>query len=288
MDVELPGTLGPSPLVPLLYRVGATRRETDDVVTLHLEPLGEAAAPARPGQFHMLSALGVGEAAVSVSGTGADGAVDHTVRDVGAVTHALCSAEVGTVLGLRGPYGTHWGLDDVADPGGAEIQVVVVVAGGIGLAPLRPALEHLAATAASARRLRVVVGARTPDRVMFTHDLRRWEQTGASVTVTVDYATPAWRGPVGVVTEALPAVAFDAERTVALVCGPEIMMRFAARHLVERGVDAGRIRVSLERNMQCGLGWCGHCQLGELLVCKDGPVVPYAGLVERLLTVRER
>ncbi|HML00810.1 MAG TPA: FAD/NAD(P)-binding protein [Acidimicrobiales bacterium] len=277
----------PAPLVPLPYRVTQRRRETDDAVSLRLEPLTEAVAPARPGQFNMLSAPGVGECAISVSGSG-DGAVDHTVRDVGAVTHALCEAQPGTLVGVRGPFGTDWGVDQLLGAFDGDGPDVVVVAGGIGLAPLRLAVDEMAARRRRAAHLRLVVGARSPDQLMFTGDLQRWRDSGVSVTVTVDQGTGGWRGPVGVVTEVLPAVSFDPDRTVAMVCGPEVMMRFVARALVERGVSPAAIKLSLERNMQCGLGWCGHCQLGELLVCRDGPVVAYGGLVEQLLAVRER
>jgi len=282
--------------VPSPYRVVGRRAETADVVTLALEPLAEPRPPFRHGQFHMLTAFGVGEVAISVSSPPTDGGpIEHTVRDVGPVTHALCSSESGTVLGVRGPFGTDWGLEDLhegSDVGALRLGLehpaeadVVVVAGGIGLAPLRGALCDLARRPGG--RLFVAVGARSPDQVIYGPDLEAWARAGASVDVTVDVPSADWDGPVGLVTMLLTGATFDAGRTVALVCGPEVMMRFAAGTLIDRGVDPRRIRVSLERNMQCGVAQCGHCQLGPLLLCRDGPVVPYAA-ASQLLQERER
>ena len=279
----------PEPLTPLAYRVVERRRETDDVVSLFLEPLGAAAREFRPGQFHMVSALGVGEVAVSISGApGEVGPLRHTVRDVGAVTHALCASRAGDVLGVRGPFGTDWAVTPRED-GELDGRDVVVVAGGIGLAPLRGAVAQLVATRrGGGGRVFVLVGAREPGQLVFGEDLATWERQGATVLVSVDRATPEWHGRVGLVTTLLEDAGIDPVRCRALLCGPEIMMRFTARALVDRGVDPAAILVSLERNMQCGVGWCGHCQLGPLLLCRDGPVVTYAGAVERLLSERER
>ncbi|HUY21686.1 MAG TPA: FAD/NAD(P)-binding protein [Acidimicrobiales bacterium] len=274
------------PLTPLPYRVMATRRLTDDVTTLSLEPLAGTPVRFGPGQFNMLTAFGIGEVAISVSSApDAPGPLEHTIRDVGAVTHALCSASPGAVVGVRGPFGNDWGVDDMA---GSD---VVVVAGGIGLAPLRGAVERLVASLGDRRgpsALFVLVGARSPDQVVFADDLARWQEAGADVRVTVDVAEAGWAGRVGVVTTLLPGAAFDPDRTKAIMCGPEIMMRFSIRGLVDRGVPASAIRVSLERNMQCGVGLCGHCQLGPYLLCRDGPIFGYEGALERLLLQRER
>lgn len=253
------------------------------MTTLALEPLVGPPLAFRPGQFNMLTAFGVGEVAVSVSSApDAPGPLEHTVRDVGAVTHALCSLEVGTVVGVRGAYGTHWGIDDLL----TSPADVVVVAGGIGLAPLRGACDVLARRLRPPARLGILVGARTPDQIVFGADVERWDGLGAATAVTVDVAGEGWTGQVGLVTALLPVAAFDPETAVVLMCGPEIMMRFAARNLLDMGVTPDRIRVSLERNMQCGFGLCGHCQLGPLLVCRDGPVVTYA-TAERLLQERD-
>jgi NAD(P)H-flavin reductase len=277
-----------SPLTPVPYRIVERRVEFDDVVTLSLTPVAQQSDEPfhfTHGQFNMLTAFGVGEVAISISSSpGAHGPIEHTVRDVGAVTRSLCAAQVGSVIGVRGPYGHDWGLDTIDDEAD-----VVVVAGGIGLAPLRGAVRDLA----ERRRRRggrvfVLVGARSPSQILFAEDLEAWRTVGLHVGLTVDVSAPGWDGSVGVVTVLLPQATFEPDGAVALVCGPEIMMRFVARQLVDQGVDPHRIRVSLERNMQCGVGLCGHCQLGPLLLCRDGPVVTYGGLADELLMERNR
>jgi len=279
---------GYGPLTPLPYRIVDRRVELEDVVTLSVAPSSAPSVEPRPfrhGQFNMLTAFGVGEAAISVSSApGADGPLEHTIRDVGAVTHALCAAPMGSTIGVRGPFGHDWDLASVDD--GMD---VVVVAGGIGLAPLRGAVRDLAGRCQGrAGRTFVLVGARSPDQILFPGDLEEWRAAGIYVDVTVDIGAPGWVGSVGVVTVVLPRAPFEPANTVALLCGPEIMMRFAARQLVDQGVDPGRIRVSLERNMQCGVGLCGHCQLGPLLLCRDGPVVTYGGVADKLFMERNR
>jgi anaerobic sulfite reductase subunit B len=295
-----PGTRA---ITPVPYRVVSLRRETDDVTTLCLSPVVGVAMAFRPGQFNMLTAFGVGEAAISISSApSSNGPLEHTVRDVGTVTHSLCAARVGDLVGVRGPFGTDWGLAeddgpvDTMDTGGGRSGTptnlrgdVVVVAGGIGLAPLRGAVyELLARRRHEGTGVFVCVGARDPSQIVFRDDLDEWTRAGAEVAVTVDISAPGWTGHVGLVTSLLDEADFDVGGIAALVCGPEIMMRFTARALTDRGVDPRRIHVSLERNMQCGVAWCGHCQLGPFLLCRDGPVLPYAGVVSHLLTERER
>jgi NAD(P)H-flavin reductase len=291
-------------MTPVLYRVVGRRHETDDVATLCLAPVAGASMTFRPGQFNMLTAFGVGEAAVSVSSAPrTSGPLEHTVRDVGAVTHALCGARIGDVVGVRGPFGSDWGIGeaeasvhsiDTVPRGTTEANGdgrgdVVVVAGGIGLAPLRGAVHELMALRhEGGGRVFVIVGARDPSQIVFSDELDGWARAGAEVAVTVDVSAPGWTGHVGLVTSLLDEPGFDPVAATALVCGPEIMMRFTARALIDRGVDPAHIRVSLERNMQCGVAWCGHCQLGPFLLCRDGPVLPYAGVVAHLLTERER
>ncbi len=189
------------------------------------------------------------------------------------MTHALVAAETGTVVGVRGPFGTGW---EVADGKGGD---VVFVAGGIGLAPLRPALWEVAARRADYGRVVLLYGTRSPEDILYGPDLRTWtEQYGINVEVTVDYSTLQWPGRVGPVTTLITRAGFDPLHTLALVCGPEIMMTLAAGALVTRGVPATRVRLSMERNMKCGVGLCGHCQLRELILCVDGPVLPYSRL----------
>ena len=269
VDVADPATAAADALLPRPFRVVAHRRETSDTVTLELEPLDGDDLPFAAGQFTMLQAFGVGEVPISISGDPArPGLLVHTIRDVGGVTRALCAAEVGDVLGVRGPYGRGWAVSD------ARGGDVVVVAGGIGLAPLRAAVLEVVRARSGFGRVHVLYGARTEDDLLFGGDLEEWAaEPDTEVAVIVDRAATSWPGRVGLVTELVRAAAFDAPRTLALVCGPEVMMRFVGAELTARGVPASQVRLSLERNMRCGVGLCGHCQLREYLLCVDGPVL---------------
>lgn len=259
-------------MAPVAYRVLSTVAETADSVTLCLEPVADGIRMPLPGEFNMLYAFGVGEIAVSVSGdpSRTDGVITHTIRAVGAVSAALCAVEPGEMVGVRGPFGTHWGLE------GAAGRDLVVVAGGVGLAPLRPVV--LGALAARERYGRVVLiaGARTQREFLYAAELADWQRDSRlEVHGSVDIPIQGWPGETGLVTEPLARLAIDPGNTTAFLCGPEAMMRYGAQVLLAKGIAPEHIRVSLERNMQCGIGWCGHCQLGPLLLCRDGPVVGY-------------
>jgi anaerobic sulfite reductase subunit B len=263
---------------PRPFRVVERQRETHDTWTLALDPVVGEAVDSAPGQFTMLYAFGVGEMPISISGE-PRGPLVHTVRAVGAVSEAVCSAEPGTMLGVRGPLGNAWPVE------AATSGDVLVVAGGIGLAPLRPVLYHVIAHRAEYRRAVLLYGSRTPADLLYTDEFDRW-RTDLEVDVTVDAADQSWHGKVGVVPKLIAGAEFERASTHAFVCGPEIMMRFAAEALLERGVAPERIHISMERNMQCGVGHCGHCQLGPTLICRDGPVYTWAEL-EPLLAVRQ-
>ena len=286
MQADAPtGTRAVGVLVPAPYVVVERRQEAADVVTLSIEPTEGSPPDFGHGQFNMVTSFGRGEVAVSMSSAPrAPGPLEHSIRSVGAVTTALCAAPVGALVGIRGPFGSSWGINEVED--GVD---VVVMAGGIGLAPLRGAVRDLVARQQAGRgRVFVLAGSRSPDQILFEEDIEVWRRAGVHVGISVDVGSPGWNGVVGVVTELLSDAPFVAATAVALLCGPEIMMRFGARALQDRGVDPRRIRVSLERNMQCGIGLCGHCQLGPLLVCRDGPVVRYGGLADELFMERNR
>jgi NAD(P)H-flavin reductase len=272
----------PDPVLPSAYRVLGKRRELGDTWTLELEPAGgDGVGEFRPGQFAMLYAFGSGEVPISVSGgVEGQGPLTHTVRAVGAATRAICACEPGDSLGVRGPFGSGWPLAE------AEGGDVVVVTGGIGLAPLRPAIERLIARRERYGAVLLLYGARSPEEMLYEGELGDWREAGVEVETTVDSAPAGWDGRVGLVTTLIPAAGFERERTTALVCGPEVMMRFVATALRDRGVAPDRIHVSLERNMKCAIGLCGHCQLAHQFVCKDGPVFQYRR-IETLLGVRE-
>jgi NAD(P)H-flavin reductase len=268
-------------MAPLPYRVVRRKRETVGVWTLELEPVHAAIEPIAPGQFTMLYAFGVGEAPISTSALTGAGALVHTIRAAGAVTRALCAAKPGAVVGVRGPYGNTWPIEE------AYGKDVVIVAGGIGLPPLRPVIHHVLAHRRDFRSLVLLYGGRSPLDLLFRGELTRWRsRLDVTVDVTVDTAGPEWHGRVGVVTKLIPRAPFDPDNAIAMVVGPEIMMRYAAEALVARGLPRDDVWVSMERTMRCGVGLCGHCQLGPTLICRDGPVYRWPYL-EPLLGVPE-
>lgn len=271
-----------APMLPSAHRVRARTVETADAVTLSLAPLGAPRPRFRPGQFMMLYAPGVGEIAISISGDPTDttGELVHTVRKVGAVSRALHDAAPGAIVGVRGPFGAGWDLESCTG------RDLVIVAGGVGLAAVRAAVLGAVAARGDFRRVVLVVGARRPAEILYRRELQDWADGGVEVRLTIDQPVQGWSGPVGFVTEPLARLDLDPGRTTALLCGPEAMMRFSARVLLGKGIRLPDIRVSLERNMQCGIGLCGHCQLGEILLCRDGPVLDYA-VAGPLLHVRE-
>jgi NAD(P)H-flavin reductase len=259
---------------PPAFSVRQVQRETADTFTLVLEP-PEGGFPFAPGQFDMLYAFGVGEVPISISGDPADRtALVHTVRAVGVVTRALQNLRRGDRVGVRGPYGQPWPVEQ------AHGHDLVIVAGGIGLAPLRPALHHVLHHRGQYGRVVLLYGARTPRELLYTRELRDWRgRFDLEVEVTVDRATAEWKGAVGVVTRLIGRSPFDPSSAMAFLCGPEVMMRFAIMELQRRGVADGAVFVSVERNMKCGVGLCGHCQLGPAFVCRDGPVFRYDRLL---------
>lgn len=273
----------PDPMRPRPFTVRRTVRDTADTFTLTLAPADDRPPdPYAPGQFHMLYAFGTGEAAISLSGDPDRHDVRvHTIRAVGTVTRALQRLRRGDTVGVRGPFGTPWPVDD------AQGDDVLIVAGGIGLAPLRPVVHHILARRARYGRVALVVGARTPADLLFKAELDAWSaRADLDVRVCVDRAPAGWSGNVGVVTTQIDRVRFDPADTVALLCGPEIMMRVVAAELRRRAVAPDRIHVSLERNMRCAAVLCGHCQFGPRFVCHDGPVFPYPQ-VEALMGIPE-
>lgn len=265
--------------LPRPFRVVERRRETEDTWTLTLDPVSGSHLTTLPGQFTMLYAFGVGEVPISVSGV--DDRLVHTVRAVGPVTDAICASTPGTVLGVRGPFGNAWPLEQ------AKGRDLVIVAGGIGLAPLHGALGQALAHRRDYGELVLLYGARTPGDLLYRIELSELRgRDDLQLDVTVDAADTTWRGKVGVVPQLIPGARFDAATAIALVVGPEIMMRFTIEALVERGIAPERIYVSMERNMRCGLGHCGHCQVGSTLICRDGPVYSAAQMAAAM-EVRE-
>ena len=216
----------------------------------------------------MLYVFGTGEVPVSISGDPENhGNLVHTIRAVGTVTNALCKLESGDMLGVRGMFGSDWQIEKQCG------KDIVLVAGGIGLAPLRPVIYHILNHRTLYGRVFLFYGARTPDDLIFREELEKWRaRFDLEIEITVDSSGKDWRGNVGFVTNLIQNEQFDAANTTAMLCGPEIMMRFAASELKKRGLKTDQIFVSMERNMKCAVGFCGRCQFGAEFVCKDGPV----------------
>ncbi len=280
MSAPTPASTMPSqgtvsnPLIPVPFTLQHKRRETYDTWTLALQPPEGMSFTFQPGQFNMLYIFGVGEVPISISGDPAQPVpVAHTVRAVGTVTRAMTALKPGAPIGVRGPFGHGWPLDE------AKGHDVVIVAGGIGLAPLRPAIYTLLRHRDDYGRVVLLYGARTPRDLLYRKELERWRgRLDIEVLVTVDRGVEAWRGHVGVVTTLFRQAErlFDPSQTIALICGPEIMMRFTVREFQNRDVPNERIYISMERNMKCAVALCGFCQFGPEFVCKDGPVFTYA------------
>jgi NAD(P)H-flavin reductase len=264
-------------MAPRSFRVERKTRETHDTWTLSLAPVSGDQFDVAPGQFTMLYAFGVGEVPISVSGS----PLIQTIRAVGPVTRALCASRPGTVVGVRGPFGTSWPVEQ------AKGGDLLIVAGGVGLPPVRPALYHALEHRDDYGRVILLYGARSPEDIVFRQELERWRsRMDLEVDATVDAATGDWRGKVGVVTTLIPRAGIDPAGTAAFVVGPEIMMRFVARALADEGLPSERIWISMERSMKCGVALCGHCQFGPSLICRDGAVYPYPA-IEPFLGVRE-
>ena len=257
---------------PEPWAVRTVARETADTFTLSLQPTnGSMQRGFQPGQFSMLWIFGVGELPISISGDpSTQSELTYTVRSVGQATEALVTTEIGQQIGVRGPFGTGWPIDS------ARGKDVLIIAGGIGLAPLRPVIYRVLHQRDDYGRLIILYGARSPRDLLYRKELAAWaRQKNCQLLSTVDYAGMNWRGHVGVVTKLLRYTRLQPMQTTAMMCGPEIMMRVIGRELIHRGVPAESIYLSMERNMKCAVGFCGHCQWGPHFICKDGPVFCY-------------
>jgi NAD(P)H-flavin reductase len=269
-------------MAPVPFRVRRTAQETYDTFTMELEPAGKGDFTFAAGQFNMLYVFGVGEVPISISGDPTNPLpLIHTTRAVGTVTKAMMNLKKGDILGLRGPFGTSWPMDK------AKGKDVVIVTGGIGLPPLRPAIYQLLANRDDYRKIVLLYGARTPADILFPEELEQWRgRFDIQVAITVDRANADWRGNVGVVTRLIPKAGFNPKNAVAMIVGPEIMMHYTVMELQKSGLADRDIYVSMERNMKCGIGLCGHCQCGPTFICKDGPVYTHEA-IGSLLRKRE-
>ena len=273
--------LNTNPYIPVEAELVDKRVETSDTTTL-IYKSGQNKHSFLPGQFNMLFVPGIGEVPVSISGSPAkDNEIIHTVRDVGAVTSHIVHSKIGSRIGLRGPFGLGWPAEK------GHGKDVTVIAGGIGLAPLRPLIYKLIQDRDKYKKVNILYGTRTPGDLLYREELHEWlARFDIHVEISVDRDDADWHGHVGVITRFIPLTDFDAQNSVAMICGPEIMIRYSVRELQALGVPDSDIYVSMERNMRCGIGHCGHCQFGPDFVCKDGPVFPFDS-IKKLFMVKE-
>ncbi|MBM4175481.1 MAG: Ni/Fe hydrogenase subunit gamma [Ignavibacteria bacterium] len=260
------------PMIPHPYKIQRVIKETHDTFTLELKSIEKNGTFSfAPGQFNMLYIAGIGEVPISISGNPTkNGSLIHTTRAVGTVTKEMAKLKRSDVIGIRGPFGTNWPVKE------AEGNDVLLVAGGIGLAPLRPVIYHILSKREYFGKIILLYGTRTPQDILFRKELEKLKsRLDIDIYVTVDRATRAWNGNVGVVTRLIPRAPFDPINTIAMICGPEIMMRYTITEISRRGIASENIYVSVERNMKCGIGLCGHCLYGTEFICKDGPVFRY-------------
>ncbi len=268
------------PMLPRPYRARKAKRETIDTVTVEFVPEDGGEVPVfKTGQFNMLYLFGVGEIPISISGDPTKRrSLIHTTRDVGPVSKAFCMLKPGDVIGVRGPFGSHWPVEQ------ADGKDLVVVAGGLGLAPLRSVVYQAIAQREKFARVFLLYSAHMPENLLYRRELEQWRaRFDLEVDIVVGHADRTWRGDVGYVTKFIPRAHFDPANTVAMICGPEILMRFSAVELQGRGVSTDTIYITMERNMKCGIGLCGHCQFSPHFVCKDGPVFQYSQVQDLLV-----
>lgn len=260
------------PMTPKLFRIQNIKLELKDTFTLYLVPMDSIPSDQEfsfsPGQFNMIYSFSAGEVPISVSGPPSlKGAIIHTIRSVGGVTHNLQSLKVGDLVGVRGPYGRPWPMEQ------AKSQDVLIIAGGLGLAPLRPVIYQILEQRDQYGKVTLLYGGRSPEELLFTDELKEWSQKADfNISLTVDKPSFNWSGHVGVVPSLIANTLMNPQNTVAMICGPEVMMRFSVPPLLKQGLSHQKIFVSMERNMKCAVGFCGRCQYREFFTCKDGPV----------------
>lgn len=271
------------PWTPLIYKVRDKFQENKWNATFILEPSSDKSiSPIQPGQFNMLYSFGKGEIPISVSSLDwEEPLLCHTIQGVGAISNSCYKLKVGDKIGVRGPFGSVWPIEKALG------KDVLILAGGVGIAPLRPLIEKIAGERHKYKTVNVLYGSRDPHSLLFHTDIISWQSDPSiNFQVTVDQCQKRWKGNVGVVTSLLNLASFLPEDTVAFLCGPEVMMRFGIYALLDTGIIPSNIYLSMERNMKCAIGQCGHCQWGSNFVCKDGPVFNYEK-VKKELSIKE-
>lgn len=267
-------------MIPRCYTVKSISEDTHDTFTLIVEPQETYNISFLPGQFSMLYLFGFGEIPISISGElSSKNELTYTIRSVGPVTEGLRKLQNGDVIGIRGPFGSAWPL---TKQGGD----IILLAGGLGMVPLRPALHHLVKHRNNYKSITLLYGTRTPSDFLYTKEMQAWESQGVGIHTSVDKADETWRGNVGVITSLISKHISDPSNTRVLLCGPEIMMKFSLIELARFAIPEDEIFLSMERNMKCAVGFCGHCQYGPHFLCKDGPIFSY-NQVKKWLPIKE-
>lgn len=270
------------PMIPFPMKVEKFFWETEDVFSIQLAHETGENFNFQPGQFNMLYAFGIGESAISISSDSSKkSSLIHTIHKIGYVTSQLSKLKKGDIIGVRGPFGRGWPVNEVTG------KDIVIVAGGIGLAPLRPVLYHIFKNRKKYGKVFLLYGARSPQDILYPVELENWRKKhDIQIEVTVDRADNTWRGHIGVVTTLFDYIKIESEKTISMLCGPEVMMKFTIDELRRAGLHKKDIFVSLERNMKCAVGFCGHCQYGPNFICKDGPVFNFTQ-VKDIFEIRE-
>lgn len=236
-----------------------------------------------PGQFNMIYIPGIGESPVSISSASKDHYLTHTIRVAGDVTTAIGKLSHGDSLYIRGPFGKGWPIEE------AQEREVMIIGGGLGIAPLRSVIrEFIGRQKNKPKRIgKILYGAKSPKDIIFRDEFPRYREA-FDIFLTVDKADPEeyWKGEIGFVTTLISKISFDPLNTVVFLCGPEVMMQAVIKELLLKGVPGEKIFLSMERNMNCGMGICGHCMFGPRFVCKDGPVFRFSD-VEEYLGIKE-
>jgi len=260
-----------TPFLPRLARIVAAEQFTPKEKWFRLVAQDGRPLAHPPMSFVQVSVFGIGEAPISVcSSPTREQAFELCVRNVGSVTSAMHKLDVGDTLGIRGPFGN--GFDAAAHKG----KDFLFVAGGLGLAPARSLIQYVLDRRQDYARVTILIGARTPGDLLFRNDIKEWEtRPDVQTLVTVDRPAEGWTGNVGVITTLFRKFRINPSTTLAVIIGPPIMFKFAVLEALAAGVPENRCICSLERRMKCGLGWCGHCQIRNVYVCKEGPVFTY-------------
>jgi NAD(P)H-flavin reductase len=228
-----------------------------------------------PGQFLMVEVPGYGEAPISISSSTSNrGYIELCIRKAGTVTNALHLARRGAKVGIRGPFGTHFPLEQMKG------ESILLIAGGLGLAPLRASIYHVIENRSDFKDVHILYGTKSPDELLFDYQYESWRRIDdVNIQIIVEQPNDSWDGPTGMITQLLDDVRIDPNETYAIVCGPPVMFKFVCGRLNEMGITMDRMFVSLERRMHCGMGKCCRCNVGSTYTCTDGPVFDYWSVI---------